>query len=383
MKLTAMVKLQPTPEQHQALLETLETANAACDHISQMAWANRVFSQFKIHRLVYQDVKQQFGLTAQVVVRCISKVADAYKLDHQTARVFKPRGSITYDDRILRWSVDRQEVSIWTVAGRQQLGFVAGQPQLELLKHQRGESDLTYLRGDFYLLATCELQEPEELDPEGVLGVDLGIVNIATDSDGESFSGRQINHVRHRRRRLRKKIQQKQTKAAKRRLKKLSGKEARFAKAVNHTISKRIVEKAQRTKRAIALEQLKGIRDRVRAKKPQRATLHSWSFYQLKSFIAYKAQRAGVPVIEVDPRNTSRECPGCGCVDKRNRCTQANFSCVQCGFSGPADYIASVNIGRRALVNAPNISTPIAIGSPNLGMVVVGQGQTPSLSASG
>jgi putative transposase len=103
--------------------------------------------------------------------------------------------------------------------------------------------------------------------------------------------------------------------------------------------------------------------------------LHSWSFYQLKSFIAYKAQRAGVPLFEVDPRNTSRTCPACGCVDKRNRKTQSSFLCIVCGFAGLADYIASVNIGRRAQVNAPNVSIPVAIGSSNWSMAAVNQGQ--------
>ena len=77
MKLTAKVKLQPTPEQRIALFETLEPANQACDYISQAAWSEQVFSQFKVHKLVYQTIKERFGLTAQVVIRCISKVADA------------------------------------------------------------------------------------------------------------------------------------------------------------------------------------------------------------------------------------------------------------------------------------------------------------------
>lgn len=359
------------------MLKTLERANEACNQISEVAWNNRVFSQFKIHHLTYRDIRDTTDLTAQMVVRCISKVADAYKLDKKTKRTFKPLGAIAYDDRILRWYVSKQEVSIWTIAGRLRVPFLAGLPQLELLKHQHGESDLVYIRGDFYLFATCEIEDPEQIEPVDVLGIDLGIVNIATDSDGQTFSGSQVNNVRHRHRRLRKKLQAKQTKSAKRRLKKLSGKEARFAKDVNHAISKRIVEKAQRTKRAIALEELKGIRNRVRARKPQRATLHSWSFHQLGDFIGYKAQRAGVPIIFVDPRNTSRTCPVCGCVDKANRSTQANFSCVVCGHSGLADHIASINIGRRAAVNRPNVSTPVAIDSFNRSMVVVGQEQAP------
>jgi putative transposase len=90
--------------------------------------------------------------------------------------------------------------------------------------------------------------------------VDFGIVNIATDSDGQSYSGSQIRSVRHRHRRLRRKLQKKQTRAAKRRLKKLSGKEQRFATHTNHVIAKQIVALAKRTQRAIALEELQGIR---------------------------------------------------------------------------------------------------------------------------
>lgn len=371
MKLTAKVKLQPNQEQRQALLETLQTANAAANAISGIAWEKRTFNKFGLQKLVYYDIKDRFGLTAQMVVRCISKVADSYKLDRKRKRTFQPHGAIAYDTRILRWYVDKQEVSIWTVWGRKRIPFAAGKRQLELLQNQRGESDLAYINGTFYLFATCEVENPEPVDVEGVLGIDLGIVNIATDSDGDAFSGSQINNVRHRHRRLRKKLQSKQTRSARRRLKKLSGKEARFATHTNHVISKQLVAKAQGTNRAIAVEKLTGIRDRITAKKSQRATLHSWSFYQLKSFIAYKAERAGVLLIEVDPRNTSRLCPVCGCVDKRNRPSQAVFSCVACGFAGPADHIAATNISRRGLVSGPYISIASTVGSHKRGAVVV------------
>ena len=379
MKLTAKIKLQPTESQADSLKRTLAQANLACDYISRVAWDSRTFKQFAIHTKVYQVVKVQFGLSAQMAVRAIAKVADSYKLDKATCRTFKPTGGIAYDSRILRYLPD--SVSIWTVDGRLTIPFLAGDYQSSLLTHQKGESDLILVDGQFYLCATCEVPTQPTFDPVDVLGVDLGIVNIATDSDGQIFSGSQVNNTRHRHRRLRKKLQAKQTKSAKRRLKKLSGKEARFAQDTNHVISKRIVAKAQGTTRAIAIEQLTGIRDRVTVRKSQRATLHSWSFFQLKSFIAYKAERAGVPLFEVDPRNTSRTCPACGCVDKANRKTQSSFLCTQCGFAGLADYIASINIalriplggiGRRALVNAPNVSTALAIGSSNLSMAVAG-----------
>ena len=124
----------------------------------------------------------------------------------------------------------------------------------------------------------------------------------------------------------------------------------------NHCISKKLVAKAKDTNRAIALEDLRGIRQRVTVRRSQRATLHSWAFFQLRSFVTYKAKGAGVPVFLVDPRNTSRTCPACGHVDKANRLSQSKFSCVVCGFAGLADQIAAINIGRRAAVNPPIVA---------------------------
>jgi putative transposase len=371
MKLTAKVKLQPNQEQHQALLETLETANAACNYISTIAWMNRKFNQYGIHHLVYHDVKERFSLTAQVVVRCISKVADSYKIDRKRKRTFQPHGAIAYDARILHWYVDKQEVSIWTIQGRLRIPFASGERQLELLKHQRGESDLAYIDGAFYLFATCEVETPEPVDVDEFLGVDLGIKNIAADSDGDTYAGNHLNNLRNRHAKLRKKLQSKGTKSAKRLLKKRSRKESRMANHVNHVISKRIVEKAKDTGRGIALEDLKGIRERVTVRKADRRQHHSWSFYDLRQKIVYKAERVGIPVLLVDPRNTSRLCPVCGCIDKANRPSQAIFSCVSCGHSGPADTIAAGNIASRAIVNWPNISIASTVGSSNRSAVVV------------
>ena len=206
MKLIAQVQLLPNDEQASYLLQTLEIANAACNAISDYAWEQQRFGQYPLHTALYYGIREQFGLAAQVAVRCLSKVADAYKKDKQTKRVFKPHSAIAYDDRILNWRLPSKTVSICTVGGRLNIPFVCGERQWERLQSQQGESDLAYVRGKFYLFATCVVDEPDERDIEVVLGVDLGIVNIATDSDGESYSGRAVNHVRHRHRRLRRKL---------------------------------------------------------------------------------------------------------------------------------------------------------------------------------
>jgi len=354
MKLVVNLKLVPTIEQHESLLLTLERANNACNYASRVAWEHQTFGQFKLHKLAYRDIREQFSLSAQVTVRCIAKVADAYKLDRRAKRTFKPHGSIAYDDRILRYLKD-DRVSIWTIWGRQTISYASCQRQRELLVYRKGETDLVYQDGTFYLNAFVDLEESSLLETEDVLGIDLGIVNILADSDGETYSGGQVNGLRKRHSRLRARLQKKGTPSAKRLLRKRRRKESRFARNINHVISKQVVLKAQHTNRAIALEDLQGIRSRVRVRKSQQRQHHSWAFYQLRNFIQYKARLAGVPVVLVDPRNTSRTCPACGCVDKANRVSQSRFSCVQCGFAGPADTIAAENI-RRAAVNRPDVA---------------------------
>lgn len=349
MKLTLQIKLLPVQEQSQSLLKTLKACNIACNDISEVAWEAKTFNQFKLHRLVYRRLKDSSRLTAQALVRCISKVADAYKLDKKKKRVFKPLGAITYDPRILSYSKKVQEVSIWSVNGRLKIPFVCHNPKY--LPYIKGEADLVTKKGKFYLFQTVEVPEDDVKDVEEFIGVDFGIISLASTSDGDNFSGKQVDNVRIKINAIRKALQKKGTKSAKRHLKKLSGRERRFKKNTNHAISKKIVQIAKDTQRAIALENLKGFRVTVRKK--QQEQFGKWSFNELGKFIAYKAQLQGIPVFFVDPRNTSRTCSKCGYISKGNRQSQSEFVCQKCGFSIHADLNGAINIASKATVNLP------------------------------
>ena len=368
MKLVANIKLQPTPEQADLLQQTLERCNAACNWISEQAWGAEMFRQFDLHKLVYQETRERFNLASQVSVRCIAKVADAYKLDKKTQRVFRSLGAQPYDDRLFRLVSDEQ-VSIWTLHGRIKVSYVCGDHQRRLLEHRKGEVDLMFVRGHWYIAAVCDFDDPDLLAPQGVLGVDLGIVNIATDSTGEQFSGKDVEANREWYAKRRATLQKKGTRAARRRLKKMSGKQRRFQKWVNHNVSCRIVSKAERSRCAIGLEDLKHIRQRAKANKEQRKRLHNWGFAELRSFIEYKARKSGVPVVVIDPRNTSRQCAVCGHIDKKNRSSQSVFRCTACGHESNADCNAAANICSRAAVTKPMFAhqcVPGAVESPVL-----------------
>jgi IS605 OrfB family transposase len=319
---TTKIKLLTDSDQYQKIVDTMKRFNEACDYISERAFAEKSFNKLKIHKLVYYDVRERFDLSSQMVVRAIGKVAESYKVDKKSVHTFNETGAVVYDERILSFK-GIEIASILTLEGRIDVPMLISKYHQGVLQGRRvrGQADLILQDGTFYLLLLVELPDGTPFEAEGVIGVDLGIANIAVDSTGETFSGAQVNGIRSRHRRLRKKLQAKGTKSAKRLLKKRRRKEQRFARDVNHCISKKIVSKAQGTRYMLALEDLKGIRERTEktVKKAQRSKHSSWSFYQLRQFIDYKALLAGVHVVFVDPRNTSRTCPECGLVDKRQK----------------------------------------------------------------
>lgn len=363
MNLTLQIKLLPTPEQAAALLSTMERFNAACNAIGQVAYRENLVNKFALQKLVYQDIRERFELSAQLTIRAISKVVEAYKRDRSIQPSFRPHGAIVYDQRILSWKgIDR--VSILTLSGRLLVPIVFGQYQARRIDRVKGQADLVYRNGTFFLYATIDLPEPPLTEGDEVIGVDLGIVNLATDSDGDQYSGAEVEAARRHYERRRRGLQRVGTKSSRRRLKQMSGRERRFKTDTNHRISKQLVAKAIDTRRDLALEELTGIRDRVTVNKAQRSRHSKWAFGQLRQFVAYKAQLAGVQVHFVDPRNTSRTCPACGHVDRANRPDQATFRCTACGFAGHADIIAARNIRARAVVNRLMVSDATTVAAP-------------------
>ena len=366
MKLTVKVKLLPTPDQKLSLLKTIEAFNEACDYISGIAFKNKTFGQVGIHHLCYREVREKFKLSAQFTVRAIGKVSESYRVKRGTEHTFGKHSAIVYDDRLLSFR-NLSIASILTMDGRRKIPVVFGSyAKLEQRRIAR-QADLQYTKGKFYLCLVIEFPDDTPITPKDVMGVDLGIVNIATTSDGQSFSGEQVDKVRIRTTALKSRLQSCGTKSAKRHLKKLSGRERRFKKNINHTISKALVKIAQDTQRAIALEDLKGFRVTVR--RDQRERFGKWSFDELGRFVAYKAQMAGIPAFYVDPRHTSQTCSRCGHVARSNRKSQSSFVCGQCGFSLNADWNAALNIAQRARVNVPTVAYPnpqICCSSPEL-----------------
>ncbi len=349
MKLTLKIKLLPTVQQANLLLDTMKEANTVCNAISDVAWQEKIFNNFKLHHRTYHAYKATFNLSSQMLIRQIAKVADAYRLDKKVKRQFKPLGSIAYDSRIMTYKPNNI-VSLWCIGGRQKINFVCHNPNY--IPYIKGEADLVYKKGKFYLFQTVDVPEEDIEDVEEFIGVDMGLIEIAALSNGKSFSSKKLNDYREKRQKVRSSLQSKGTKGSKKVLKRLSGKERTTSTIINHTISKQIVQLAKSEGKGIAIEDLKGIRFSANKKgKKFRTRVGKWNFNQLRSFLAYKSLLNGVKLVVVPPAYTSKTCSNCFHIGNRQG---KKFTCNNCNSVFDADENAAKNIALLgASVNSP------------------------------
>ena len=348
MKLILQIKLLPTDRQSDALKKTMSVFNEACNAISQIAWERHTFKQFYLHKETYYPVKETYHLSSQLVIRAISKVADAYKLDKKQMRKFREFGSITYDSRVLSYT-SNGEVSISLIEGREKIPYTCYRP--ELMQFAKGEADLVFSKGKFFLFQTIDIPEEDEESVDEFIGVDMGVTDIIATSDNRLTSSAEVQRIRDKYNRTRASVQAKGTRGCHRLLKRLKGRERRFVTVTNHTISKQLVEQAKSEHKGIAIEDLTNIRfgaNRKSRNKSLRRKTNSWSFAQLRSFLEYNCKRAGVRLVAINPAYTSQTCNVCYHIGERNG---KHFYCNHCGNVADADINAAKNIAAWGYVN--------------------------------
>lgn len=358
MQLTIKIKLLPSDDQKKILLRTMESFNRAANDAAKAGFDGRVFSQPSIHGLAYYLIRDKHKLPSQLTVRAIGKAVECFKRDKKVCPVFKPRSAVVYDDRIMRFK-GLSHVSLASLDGRLSIPVLVAGYQTEKLQAaiKTGQADLVYIQGTFYLLLSIQMPDAPLLTATGVLGVDVGVVEIAVDSEGNSYTGKDVEDYRIKTQRMRSILQSVGTRSAKRHLRRIRNKESNYRRTKNHQISRRIVDLAKARNLSLAIEDLSGIRGRTRlVRRTQRARMSGWAFRQLRSFLTYKAAIAGVGLVLIDPRNTSRTCSKCGHCEKANRKSQSNFECKICGHAENTDQNAANNIRSKGYVSVPIVT---------------------------
>jgi len=348
MKQVIVIKLEPSQEQYQALLKTVEAFNRGCQYAADVAYEKRLANKIALQPFVYGTLRSEFGLSSQMAIRAIAKAVEAYKRDRRIHVKFDLHGAVVYDPRIMSFK-GLTQVSLMCPNGRVLVPMRYGAYQAARLDRAKGQADLILRDSVFYLYVTVDIPSAPPVETQDVLGVDLGMVQLAYDSDGEAHTGAGVKQCRRKFSRLRAGLQKAGTKSAKKHLRRNRRRESRYQRDVNHCISKHLVQKALVGQKALAIEDLTYINSQTTVRKTHRYERLSWAFHQLRQFLTYKCEASGVSLIVIDPRNTSRTCPACGHCAKENRRSQNEFLCKQCDFQANADLVGASNIRRKGL----------------------------------
>ncbi|WP_126663247.1 RNA-guided endonuclease InsQ/TnpB family protein [Haloterrigena salifodinae] len=365
---TVVVKLDVDDSDATLLHETVEEYLWACNYVVRDAWKDdyKPTSKTKLHERTYSAVRNETRLQANLVQSARNKAAEAikgvvarWKAGKRASQPHFTTPSVRYDKRSATFHDDY--VSLSTVNGRVEADYV--------LPPEGENPHTTYLRNDdyevtgatlqyrdatdtFYLhigtKADMESEIPDESDTEHstVLGVDLGIEQLAVTSTGMFWNGAYLNHRRREYERIRGNLQQTGTESAHRTIDQMDDRETRWVEDYLHRLSKALVQEAiVHDCDTIAFEELTDIRDRM----PGAKKFHAWAFRRLYDYVAYKAKAEGIEATQIDPAYTSQRCSQCGTTLRENRRSQAEFCCQKCGYEANADYNAAKNIGFKML----------------------------------
>jgi IS605 OrfB family transposase len=303
--------------------------------------------------LCYYDLRERFGLSANLAVQAVRRVA---KRKGRKTGGFK-YGSVAYDQRTLSLRMHDETISLTTVHGRERIPLAIGDYQKHLLPDEnrvsvQGGQLVRGEHGKWYVHITIRTETPKPPLGGKVVGLDMGQAVLAALSTGGMFTGGLMKSKRlaykEKRSEIRSKVDTERTRGLKRLWDRLSGRERRFVRHTLHTVSRNVVDSLA-SGDALALEDLTHLRAQTtRRGKAARYEHNPWPYSMLRAFLEYKCALAGIAVVSVDPRNTSTTCPRCEHCERGNRRSQRLFRCRECGFQDNADHVASVNIARRA-----------------------------------
>jgi IS605 OrfB family transposase len=374
MQRTIKLNLNTTQAQSAALQQTLKEFTQAFNFVCEYGWLNSEKNGVKLHHATYYTLKELCkGLVSDLIVQARMKATEAVKSAFARKktgrRASQPHSNLCparYNLHTYKLNWQTTTVNLATSPGnRLVIGFTLPDYAVKYSGFPVDTADLIYRKGNFWLHVVITLPEVEPIDSGEVIGVDLGLTHPAVTSEKKFLGKRHWKEVERRYFRIQRALQSKGTKSSKRHLKRLSGKKMRFRRDCDHVLSKRIVQSAI-PGTTIVLENLTEIRSRAKLRKGEgQRRLHSWSFAQLRSFLNYKAQEAGMKVVAVDPRHTSQTCSKCGYQSRSNRTKQSRFLCKECAYQLNADLNASYNIRDKHLAS---LGISLAGGPQSMGL---------------
>jgi putative transposase len=380
MQRTIRLRLEPSPAQAQLLSQTCRQFTAVFNAVCALGWRERLSNGVKLHHATYYPLKADYpdlvsDLHIQARVKATEAIKSALALHKAGRKVKTPHShacSPRYNLHTYRLDWESRTVRLSLIGGRQTIRFHISEYAAKYAGNPVDSADLIRRDGQWWLYVVVSVPAPDVQPTDQVVGVDLGLSRPAVTSNNRFLGKKAWKAIEGRLFKLKRALQKKSTRSAKRHLQKVRHKQARFRRNAEHILSKQIVQTVE-PGGAVVLENLKDIRKRarVRRKTETQRRIHSWSFAQLRGFIEYKAEERGCMVVAVDPRHTSQSCSRCGHTARNNCRSRDLFMCRKCGYELHADLNGARNIAAKyraeggtaafggLSVNQPIVSDPM------------------------
>ena len=324
-----------------------------------------------LHKNGYEKAKQLFNLNTALIQTARDKAVEILKSFNEKKKEGKAKSerpklnrvSIRFDKRCYSFAKTTNVLTpYWLTLSlnrrtRISLPIKFGKRQQKLIeeasqgKWQFCTVEMVKRNGEWY--AHFVLKKEVELidEPETIIGVDVGEWNVAVavaiskhnsskPMKGQFWSGARVRYVRGKYAHIRRNLQRKKRLDL---VKRIGSKEGMIVNQILHTIAKEVVEYAKQfSKPIIIMERLNGIREEMNSSAKLNRRLHAWSFRKLQQYIEYKANLEGIPVVYVNPKNTSKRCHRCGHVARKVEGRE--FRCPKCGLVYNRDLNSAINI---------------------------------------
>lgn len=372
MQRTIKIKL----EDNEDLINTLEISSIITQTINDVGNMEGTFNKSNLHKLTYKKLRMAYPYFPSGLLQTVRDVAsEQLKRNRLKRSCFKQFTSLRLDKRNLRISLEHKIISISSINGRLKFNFKSHK-QLDKYKEWKAiAGTLSYRQNKLFLNIIVEKETPKinlgRINIEkDILGIDRGVNNILVCSNNQFFNSKYLKKIKGKYQHLKQMLQKKGTKSAKRKLKKISGKETRFVSDTNHRLSKLLAESDFKV---FVLENLKDMKRKNNGRKFNKK-LGGWSFKQFENYLTYKLEEKNKLLILVNPKYTSQTCSECGYKEKSNR-NGNKFKCRRCGYELHSDLNASLNIAQlgksflsRLPVNQPIVATQVSY-KPIISMV--------------
>ena len=367
---TSKIQIKPTDEQVEILTQTMIQIRKALNYISKYVYDNNCLKQAELNKATYTYLREKFGLKSQMAQSVMKTVIAKYKTNKSNGHDFTlvQFKNLEYDLVFNRdYSLKLGKFSINSLNGRLKIPYEAkGMEKYFDGSYSFGTAKLVYKYKKYFLHIpmTKEYQQTTPFKINKIVGIDLGINFVATtyDSFGKTtfFSGKQVKQKRGHYKILRKNLQMRGTKSAKRRIKSIGSRENRWISDLNHSITKALVDRYG-ANTLFVLEDLTGIRTSTeKVNINNRYVSVSWAFYQFRKYLEYKAQTNNSMVIAVNPKHTSQQCPKCGHIEKANRNKKQHiFCCKNCSYTSNDDRIGAMNLWNKGIQYIENQSKEV------------------------